>query len=416
MARPDGPAPAGAAGDFSISPASSIHRDREGHSQHRDPRNSFQHEHDQDTPPVGADIPGTAISGRAAGSTAASPLDDGQWDFYGDLDTSPNGDPWQDTTANDRPETPQRPVSGDLVQQELAEARARAALPGRGPSVTSYGPAPGDEIEPVPRVRGRNVPQARSPHEGQGPFMHYEDIAYLDSENDPKDELEMGGLSRNETFPAIPEGANNRARRSWDRQRNRRMKKPQNPRGTTGAAPLERGGFGKHLVAWTPEILWSLLSILSLGLIIAVLTIYNQRGLPNWPLPISLNTLVAFLEAICRVSLIVPLTEGLAQLKWNTFARGERALSDFGVFDDAGRGPVGNARFIFKRKGRVMGLSAALGLLTVFATSPLTQAAITYPTRFVAGTGTALAPRSELYSHPEYLTTSGRCHRGRAGD
>lgn len=410
MAQPDpaAAAAAGTVGDFSVSPASSIHGDREGYNQYQDRRNSSQHEHDKDTLPLGAGIPGTAIPGRAAGSTAASPIDDSQWDFYGDLDRLPNGDPWQDTTANDRPETPQRPVSGDLVQQELAEARARAALPGRGPSVTSYGPAPGDEIRPAPRVRGRNVHQARSPHEGQGPFMHYEDIAYLDSENDPKDEVEMGGLSRNETFPGIPEGANSRARRSWDRQRNWRMKNSQNPRGTAGAVPLERGGFGKHFVAWTPEILWSLLSVLSLGLIIAVLKVYDQRGLPNWPLPISLNTLVAFLEAICRVSLIVPLTEGLAQLKWNTFARGERALSDFGIFDDAGRGPVGNARFIFKRKGRVMGLSAALGLLTVFATSPLTQAAITYPTRFVASTGTALAPRSELYSHPEHLATNGR--------
>ena len=50
---------------------------------------------------------------------------------------------------------------------------------------------------------------------------------------------------------------------------------------------------------------------------------------------------------------------------------------------------------------RALGMSAATALLTSFLLSPLTQGAITYPTRsFEAGSGTASVARSGSYSHP----------------
>jgi hypothetical protein len=53
------------------------------------------------------------------------------------------------------------------------------------------------------------------------------------------------------------------------------------------------------------------------------------------------------------------------------------------------------------RVDRALGMSAATALLTGFLLSPLTQGAITYPTRsFEAGSGTATVARSESYSHP----------------
>jgi hypothetical protein len=84
-----------------------------------------------------------------------------------------------------------------------------------------------------------------------------------------------------------------------------------------------------------------------------VLKTYDGRALADWPLSVSLNTLVAFLAAICQVALAVPLSEGLAQLKWNSFARGEKPLADFQAFEDARRGgPVGSAVLLCRRKGR----------------------------------------------------------------
>jgi Protein of unknown function (DUF3176) len=46
------------------------------------------------------------------------------------------------------------------------------------------------------------------------------------------------------------------------------------------------------------------------------------------------------------------LTEGLSQLKWNSFARGERSLLDFQIFDAAARTPLGGLKLLITGKGR----------------------------------------------------------------
>ncbi|KAK4043715.1 hypothetical protein C8A01DRAFT_32244 [Parachaetomium inaequale] len=259
------------------------------------------------------------------------------------------------------------------------------------------------------------------------PFMHYEDLDYFHvtpapgPDSEPKDESQIDiGVPPADTFPPIPEDLLNRpkARRSWDRQRKRRRKKADpglpgggNGDGGGGGRRWGRGrgekgggsgGFIPYCAHWLPEMLCCLLGVVCLAVIVAVLKTYDGRGLADWPLSVSLNTLVAFLAAICQVALAVPLTEGLAQLKWNSFARGEKPLADFQAFEDARRGgPVGSAVLLCKRKGRALGMSAATALLTGFLLSPLTQGAITYPTRsFEAGSGTATIARSESYAHP----------------
>lgn len=334
-----------------------------------------------------------------------------EWDAEGHVDNPISGilmPPWPAPGPNDIPLVTPQQSQVSREQQELAEARARSALSGHFPTVTSYGPAPVPEeddisIRPMPLPFSPVSPSRNS----QGPFMHYEDVAYFDPESEPKDETDVG--PRSGSFPAIPKGMNRpKARRSWDRQRKRRMKNG-TPNGDDSFVATEKvwwslpGEYGECCVSWAPELLWSLLSVICFAAIVVIFKRHDGQGLPGWPLGISLNTLIAFLEAICRVALIAPLTEGLAQLKWNWFARGERTLADFNVFDDAVRGPVGNAKLIYKRKGRTLGMSAAVVLLTSFASSPLTQAAITYPTRLgVGGNGTATIARGDLYAHPEY--------------
>ncbi|KAK0730392.1 hypothetical protein B0H67DRAFT_30559 [Lasiosphaeris hirsuta] len=280
-----------------------------------------------------------------------------QWDVDNTLSEIMMSPTWPTPSPNDIPLATPEQWQGSREQQELAEARARSALSGHFPTVTSYGPAPvSDEddigIRPIP-LSSSPVSPTRNSH---GPFMHYEDVAYFDPESEPKDETDVG--PRSGSFPAIPEGVNHpRARRSWDRQRKRRMKKAP-PNGYDSAMATERAwwplssGYRECCISWAAELLWSLLSVICLAAIIAILKRHDGQGLPGWPLGISLNTLIAFLEAICRVALITPLTEGLAQLKWNWFARGERILADFGIFDDAVRGPVGNAKLIYGRRGR----------------------------------------------------------------
>jgi hypothetical protein len=197
--------------------------------------------------------------------------------------------------------------------------------------------------------------------------MHYEDLGYFGpapESGPPKDESQVDGTGppRADTFPAMPDGMNRpEARRSWDRQRRRRRRRTEKmgPLNGEGDGGKRRGGvrggcgaFLRYCMHWLPEILWVLLSIVCLAVIIAVLKKYDGRGLADWPLTVSLNTVVAFLTAICQVALAVPLSEGLSQLKWNSFARGEKPLADFGTFEDAKRSPVGAVMLLYRRKGR----------------------------------------------------------------
>ncbi len=292
--------------------------------------------------------------------------------------TTPSPRPeWQRfSNTSDIPLTSQQQWRISREQQDLAEARARSALPGHGPIITSYGPGSwrgssgiqppvreyhdddddddDDDISPAPPVPWQTT-------NGQDPSMHYRDGGYFGPESaSPKDETQVEGAFRQDTSPGLPDTNRPEARRSWDRQRRRRKRTtasaatPGGNGGSNGGPFPRRAGshLGGHFMDWAPEIMCLILSLVCLAAIVAVMKLYDGRSLANWPLAISLNALVAFLEAICRVSLVVPVTEGISQLKWNSFARRERPLVDFETFDDAVRTPIGSAGFIFKRKGR----------------------------------------------------------------
>ncbi|KAK3330107.1 hypothetical protein B0H66DRAFT_611357 [Apodospora peruviana] len=155
--------------------------------------------------------------------------------------------------------------------------------------------------------------------------------------------------------------------------------------------------------AWLPEISYSLVSIASVAAIIVIMHLFNGRNITAINMPISLNTLIAFLAAVCQLCLLQPVIQGLGQLKWNWFARRERPLADFAIFDDAVTTSGGGLKLLGTGKGRTLGISASVVLLTAFLSSPLTQAAITYRTRLVrsdaggAGLAAVAARRSAIY-------------------
>lgn len=382
---------------FTISPASSIH-----HSQTGDRRASRDEAEASPADNIGKETKIPEERGHHASPVVAP------WDAYENFDDTPltPQEKWHTKRSNDVPFSLAEQTDSSRLQQELEEARTRSAMSGTMPAVTSYGPAPipgEDDISPAPTAPWQSHPRVPQPLNVGGPYMHYEDVAYLGPEHQPSDEKASTPPERRETFPGIPTGMNRpEARKSWDRQR-RQQEKTQSPTSYTsqireGDGEPPRASVGKHITSWTTEILWSATSLACLGAIIGVLKVYDGRGLANWPLAISLNALVAFLEAFCRVALVVPLMEGMAQLRWNWFARGEKPLSDFAIIDDATRGPVGSAKLLAKRKGRLLGMSGAFGLLTCFASSPLTQLAIEFPTRLVVTGGITDIARSQSYS------------------
>lgn len=119
-----------------------------------------------------------------------------------------------------------------------------------------------------------------------------------------------------------------------------------------GVRPSRLPVSREHCLGWLPEMLWCLFSVACLAAIAGLLARYNGRPLPAWPLGISLNALVAFLTTLCRAGFVVPVLQGLAQLKWNWFARAERPMGDFQVYEDAQRDPLGSLRLLFSGRGR----------------------------------------------------------------
>lgn len=99
------------------------------------------------------------------------------------------------------------------------------------------------------------------------------------------------------------------------------------------------------ILAWWPEVCCCLISIASVVALVILLRNVNDKRLPEWPLGLTLNTLIAFLSTASRAAFLIVVTEGLSQLKWLHF-RGGSPLAHFQAFDDASRGPWGSIRLL----------------------------------------------------------------------
>ncbi|KAK1522759.1 hypothetical protein CPAR01_14302 [Colletotrichum paranaense] len=91
---------------------------------------------------------------------------------------------------------------------------------------------------------------------------------------------------------------------------------------------------------WWVEMFSSVLALECISAIVIILSVYRGQPLPNWPKLISINSLIAVFTAVFKAALILPVAEGLGQLKWNWFDRSQ-TLGDLVLFDNASRGPWG---------------------------------------------------------------------------
>lgn len=70
---------------------------------------------------------------------------------------------------------------------------------------------------------------------------------------------------------------------------------------------------------WKLVIFNCILAIAMLGSMYGILQHYNGQRLPDWDVPISLNTLIALITMIFRISLVFVLAEIIGQAKWQYF-------------------------------------------------------------------------------------------------
>ncbi|KAK1676068.1 hypothetical protein BDP55DRAFT_551762 [Colletotrichum godetiae] len=170
--------------------------------------------------------------------------------------------------------------------------------------------------------------------------------------------------------------------------------------------PAPKQAWSTSLKGWLPELIWSIISIASVAALAGVLSRFDGQRLPEWPLGLTLNTLIAFLATLARAAFVIPVSESLSQLKWLWY-RKERPLKDFQDFDSASRGPWGSIQLLKTTKGWSPSLIATIVMITAIFTSTLTQSAVTYPVRLTRVDGDATVARSTSYFFSTSNTFSG---------
>ncbi len=94
----------------------------------------------------------------------------------------------------------------------------------------------------------------------------------------------------------------------------------------------------------------------NLGVIIVLLRCGEGQPSDNWTLVLYA---VGFLAKVTSVTLIIPISEAIGQLKWVWFqGKNSKDAYDFEIFDKASRGPWGSLLLLFRTKGKSL---AALG-------------------------------------------------------
>ena len=85
---------------------------------------------------------------------------------------------------------------------------------------------------------------------------------------------------------------------------------------------------------WIYESSSCFISLLALTGLVLMLVDFDGRSRPQWPDYISVNTIVAIVTAILKAALMLPIAEGISELKWHWFTP-PRSLGDISMFDSA---------------------------------------------------------------------------------
>jgi len=111
---------------------------------------------------------------------------------------------------------------------------------------------------------------------------------------------------------------------------------------------------------WWMEIGAAILAILTMLVLITVLSVQDGKPLRTWDNGIiTVNTIVAAISTVNRITLMFPVSGAISQAMWIWFARSRRSdgckskLDDLEIFDEASRGPWGSLLLLWRLKKTV---------------------------------------------------------------
>ncbi|KAM7190085.1 Protein of unknown function (DUF3176) domain containing protein [Rhypophila sp. PSN 637] len=151
------------------------------------------------------------------------------------------------------------------------------------------------------------------------------------------------------------------------------------------------------LLRWIPEAGSIVGGVVCLVAIAILLKSYNGNPQPDWPGPFNLHGVVALLAVLAQAAYLVPVVQGLGQLRWLIYSgsgQNSRPLRDFEVIDSATRGGIhGSFGLLFGyQKGGILGMLGAFIIITSLFTTPLTQGMISYTAELIPGDPTDTDP------------------------
>ena len=97
--------------------------------------------------------------------------------------------------------------------------------------------------------------------------------------------------------------------------------------------------------AWT-------LSLVAFSCLVGVLIIRNKLGLPQWPIGLTINSIVQICVGLTKICLLIPLVEWISQLKWLWFRKKPRPLEAMEEYDRATRGSLDAVQLLWNAHGR----------------------------------------------------------------
>ncbi|EGX96760.1 hypothetical protein CCM_01418 [Cordyceps militaris CM01] len=177
---------------------------------------------------------------------------------------------------------------------------------------------------------------------------------------------------------------------------------PQGPPVVLAVPPRNAGTQRPGILrVWTWEPLSLLASSAAFAAIVAVLRVYENKPLSSWKAPVSINTVVSILSTVFKGLLVTPISNGISQLKWLSFAETSQPFVHMDTYDEASRGAWGSLLFLAQQlRGKRLSLIASLGAfiaLITLITDPFSQATVSINSCTLASPQQASIPRFNNY-------------------
>lgn len=132
--------------------------------------------------------------------------------------------------------------------------------------------------------------------------------------------------------------------------------------------------------SWGLEFLAWLLATLILTCLIILLAVFDKKPLAAWHSRLTLNTIIAIGTQLAQSALLLPISEGISQLKWLWYSK-RKPLEDMPYFQSGSNRPISSLILLWKRRTSLLVWLGVISMLLQILFGPFVQQAVSLPTR-----------------------------------